>query len=301
MGAGAVGGYFGAKLAAAGHEVSFIARGAHLAALKRHGLSIESYAGNFLVDGCVFTDDPAKIGTVDLVLFCVKSYDTPRAIEIIRPLVGPQTSILSLQNGIDNPDQIASIWGSAQTLIGVVYIGAAVLRPGVIQHTAGGRIVFGIVEGGDSIRALNVQRTLSAAGIPCDFSADIRQAQWRKLLWNAPFCALSCLARATVKDILDSDSLRQLAIDCMAEVRQAAEITGIFLEGSAIDETLAFSQGLGGFKPSMLQDLEAEKPLEYQAFNGLVADLLARAGRSATVNRVFTQLLTHIDHTIRCR
>lgn len=296
MGTGAVGGYFGAKLAAAGHDVGFVARGAQLAALKLHGLTIASHAGNFSITHAVFTDEPAEIGVVDLVLFCVKSYDTLAAAEKIRPLVGAQTQILSLQNGIDNPDKIASLWGPSRILAGVVYIAAAIERPAVILHSAGGRIVFGIIDGRDTTRAGSLQDILSAAQIPSEFTPEIRTAQWRKLLWNAPFCAISCLVRATVEDILGSDSLRQLAIDCMTEVREAAATKGIWLEETSIADTLAFSQGLGSFKPSMLQDLEAGKPLEYQAFNGIVADLLNKTG---TVNRVFAQTLSYIDARIR--
>ena len=299
MGAGAVGGYFGAKLAAAGHELGFIARGAHLTALKRDGLTIESYAGNFSIERSVFTDNPSEIGMVDLVLFCVKSYDTAAAAERIRPLVGPQTWILSMQNGIDNPDKIASVWGPDRILAGVVYIGAAVPKPAVVQHSAGGSIIFGVIDGGDSGKAKALAETFSAAGIPAEFAAEIRTAQWRKLLWNSPFCAISCIARATVKGILDSESLRELAVDCMMEVRDAAATAGVHLDDSSIPDTLAFSRGLGDFKPSMLQDLEAGKPLEHRAFNGMVADLMEHAGKSAPINRVFTQTLSYIDHKIR--
>jgi 2-dehydropantoate 2-reductase len=123
--------------------------------------------------------------------------------------------------------------------------------------------------------------------------------QWGKLLWNASFCAISCLARANVKQIVESEGLTDLAIACMLEVQAAACTRGIELRRSLFDETIAFSRGLGDFKPSMLQDLEARKPLEYEAFNGIVIKLLTQAGRSAPINQSFYALLQHLDKKIR--
>lgn len=299
MGAGAVGAYFGAKLAAAKNEVSFIARGAHLEAMQQHGLSIESLGGNLRINDAVFTENPTTVGVVDLVLFCVKSYDTIEAAKKIIPLIRPQTEILALQNGVDNADKIAQIAGNKLPLGGVVYIGAQLLRPGVIKHSAGGRIVFGELDGEVRETTRSVERMLSAAKIPCEISPDIRKAQWRKLLWNAPFCAISCLVRGTVRDIIESESLRQLAVDCMLEVREAAATQSIDLEPSLLDETLQFSKSLGDFKPSMLQDLEAGKPLEYEAFNGIVVDILRRVRKAAPTNQVFYAALKYLDEKIR--
>ena len=121
---------------------------------------------------------------------------------------------------------------------------------------------------------------------------------WSKLAWNAPFCALACLARATVGEILESAPLRRLAAECMEEVREAARSCGIELPASIIEDTFNFSRGLGGFKPSMLQDLEAGKPLEYEAFNGVVVDLLARAGKKAPVNEACRAVLEFLDARI---
>jgi 2-dehydropantoate 2-reductase len=267
--------------------------------MQRHGLSIESPQGNLQIRNAVFTADPAVVGGVDLVLFCVKSYDTIEAAKKTAPLIGPLTQILALQNGVDNADKIAQTTGNKSTLAGVVYVGAQLSRPGVIEHSAGGRIIFGELAGGVQETTRNVERVLSAATIPCEISAEIRKDQWRKLLWNAPFCAISCLIRGTVRDIIESASLRQLAIDCMLEVREAAAIHAIDLEPSLLDEALKFSTSLGDFKPSMLQDLEAGKPLEYEAFNGIVIDILRRAGKAAPTNQVFYTALQFLDNRIR--
>jgi len=299
MGAGAVGGYFGAKLTAAGHEVMFIARGEHLAAMKRDGLKIKSIQGDFAVSS-VFTEEPEAIGPVDLVLFAVKSYDTETASASLAPLITENTMILSLQNGVDNADKVAARWGKEKTLGGVAYIGARICSPGVVEHSAAGRIVLGRLNGESS--ALRELETLfTEAQIPCATTPNIGEVMWKKLAWNAPFCANACLTRTTVKEILDSDNLRKLALQCLAEVREAARLQDLELADSIVAETMELTRGLGAFKPSMLQDLEAKKPLEYEAFNGIVVRLLERDGKPAPVNRVFYSTLKFLDDQIRSK
>jgi 2-dehydropantoate 2-reductase len=299
MGAGAVGAYFGARLSVSGHNVAFLARGAHLDALRREGLRIDSPAGNLRIQNALFTNDPGEIAAVDLILFCVKSYDTDAAVGALAPMIGNATTILSLQNGVDNADKIAARWDEKRTLAGVVYLGSQLYGPGTIKHSAGGRIVFGELDGSVRDTTQSIERALTAAQIPCEISKDIRKAQWRKLLWNAPFCAISCLTHTTVKEIIESDSLRQLTVDCMNEVREAAHTKNVNLEPELLDETLNFSKTLGDFKPSMLQDLEARKPLEYEAFNGIVVKLRRQAGKDAPVNQVFYGTLEYLDKKIR--
>ena len=241
MGAGAVGGYFGAKLAAASNDVAFIARGPHLAVMRQRGLTLESPQGNLHIRDALFTDDPT----------------------------------------------------------GVVYIGSQLLQPGKIKHSSGGKIVFGELDGQVRETTQAVEQVLSSAHISCEVSRAIRNIQWRKLLWNAPFCAISCLTHATVKEIVESDSLTKLALDCMTEVREAAKAQAIDLDSALFEETLNFSKSLGEFKPSMLQDLEAGKPLEYEAFNGIVVELLRRSGKEAPTNQVFYGALKYLDKKIR--
>jgi 2-dehydropantoate 2-reductase len=278
--------------------VTFIARGSHLEAMRKEGLKVKSAQGDLHIRS-FFTHDPGEVGPVDAVLFCVKSYDTEDAAAQLAPMVGEKTVILSLQNGVDNPDKIAARYGKARTLAGVVYLGALVSDPGTIRHSAGGRIVLGDVDGAASDPAKRVEQILSGAQIPCAVSAEIRKVMWTKLVWNAPFCALACLGRATVKEIIESESLRQLAAECMEEVREAARSTGIELAPSVVEETFKFSQGLGDFKPSMLQDLEAGKPLEYEALNGIVVALLAQKGKRAPINEASYAVLKFLDHRIR--
>jgi len=299
MGSGAVGGYFGAKLAGAGHQVAFIARAAHLAAMQTNGLRVKSPDGNLQIRHAQFTADTAAIGHVDLVLFCVKSYDTEKVAQSIKPMVAGETLILSLQNGIDNPARLARVHGEQNVLPAVVYVGAQISAPGVVSHTTGGRIVIGQSDGAVSDRLKVLQQTFISAGIPCEVSNDIRKVQWTKLLWNAPFCAISCLTHANTKQIVESPTLLKLAVDCMTEVQAAARLDQIDLPAQLFDDVLNFSRTLGDFKPSMLQDLEAGKPLEYEAFNGYIVELLQGGGRSAAVNEIFYAMLKFLDARTR--
>jgi 2-dehydropantoate 2-reductase len=301
MGAGAVGGYFGARLVANSNEVAFIARGPHLTALRRGGLTVESFQKNLHIRDALFTDDLNEVGPMDLILFCVKSYDTEPVAQSLGPMMGSETVILSLQNGVDNADKIARLWRNHHVLAGVVYIASQSIESGRIKHSAGGKIVFGAQDGQAHMTAEAVERLLSSAEISCEVNRDIRAVQWRKLLWNAPFCAISCLTRATVGEIVESDSLTKLALACMAEVREAATTQAIDLSPALFGETLQFSKGLGDFKPSMLQDLEAGKPLEFEAFNGIVVNLLQRAGKQAPTNQVFYSALRYLDERIRAQ
>lgn len=302
MGTGAVGAYFGAKLAAVSdNHMAFIARGDHLEAMRKRGLIVKSYEGDLTVRGALFSNDAAEVGSVDLVLFCVKSYDTERAARSMAPMMGPNTIVLSLQNGIDNGDKIARLYGDERTLPAVVYVGSALAGAGIVEHSTGGRIIFGSRDGQESDATRVLAQALATAQIPYEFTTEITKVQWRKLLWNAAFCAISTLANATTQEIVESDTLSKLAVDCMDEVRAAAASAGVVLDTAAIDETMAFSRTLGHFKPSMLQDFAAGKPLEYQAFNGIVVEKLTRAGRVAAVNQVFCQALEFIDRRIRAQ
>ena len=281
MGTGAVGGYFGAKLAAAGHELAFIARGKHLEAMQRDGLRVNSPAGNLHIRNALFTSAASAAGNVELVLFCVKSYDTEAASAAIAPLIGPHTIILSLQNGVDNPNKIAARWGAVahpgrRGLCRRGYGAAGCGRP--FQRWE--NYFWLALTARSTTMPKPSPRLFATALIPYELSSEIAKIQWIKLLWNAAFCAVSCLTRANVKQIVDSEPLTKLVRDCMAEVQAAARTCAIDLPSASLDQTIDFSRTLGNFKPSMLQDLEAGKPLEYEAFNGVVVKLLAPGGEN---------------------
>jgi 2-dehydropantoate 2-reductase len=300
MGTGAVGGYFGARLAASGLDVSFIGRGEHLRAMRDHGLKIKSVQGDLEIHS-KFTDNPTDIGSVDLVLFCVKSQDTEEAAKSLAPLMREKTTVLSLQNGVDNQEKIARLWGADRTVIGVVYIASRIAGPGVIEHSAGGRMVLGPLNPAAQESSRDIATVLAGARISCEVSSDIDAVLWKKLAWNAPFCALACLLRMTVGEILAEESVRPVITGCIEEVRAAAHCRGIALQPCTAEETLRFSRSLGNAKPSMLQDLEAGKPLEYEALNGVVIKILRETGQRAPINEIFYASLKHIDQEPRDR
>jgi 2-dehydropantoate 2-reductase len=212
-----------------------------------------------------------------------------------------KTTVLSLQNGVDNPARIARLWGADRTLIGVVYIASRIAGPGVIEHSAGGRIVLGPLNPAAQETARRIATVLTGAQISCEVSSGIDTVMWKKLAWNAPFCALACLLRMTVGEILAEESVRPVITGSIEEVRAAARHRGIALPANTAEETLGLSRSLGNAKPSMLQDLEAGKPLEYEALNGVVIKILQEAGKRAPINEIFYAALKHIDQEPRGR
>ncbi|HTY77597.1 MAG TPA: 2-dehydropantoate 2-reductase [Candidatus Bathyarchaeia archaeon] len=298
MGAGAVGGYFGARLATAGARVTFVARGEHLAAMQSRGLQIKSAQGDLEIRAS-FVSRPDGADPADLILFAVKSHDTEEAARSLGPFVGGDTAIVSLQNGVDNADRIARLWGRDRTLAGVAYVAARVMAPGVIEHGSRGRIVLGPLHAGGQAHARAAQSALVGAKIAADLSPNIQEALWTKLGWSAPFCALSCLLRMTVGDIVGSASLAPLVRGCVDEVLDAARSRGIDLPAATADEVVASSRTLRNVKTSMLQDLEAGKPLEHEALNGIVVRTLQQAGKRAPINEIFYSALGYIDRDLR--
>ncbi len=225
VGAGGVGGYFGARLTRAGLPVTFVARGAHLAAIRERGLTLRSTVHGDLMVAAPATDDPATIGEVDLVLFCVKSNDTEVAAQQIEPIVGPQTMIVSLQNGVDNEARIEAALGAGgrgRVLGGVAYIAASLGIPGEVIHTGEGRLTVGELAGGVSERVRRLARVCADAGIPCQVASNITWVLWRKLLWNSAFNALTTIGRVTVRQLLEVPEAVTTATAAMQEVTAVA-------------------------------------------------------------------------------
>src|SRR5713101_1606915 len=186
MGTGAVGGFYGAMLARAGHAVMFVARGEQLRALRQKGLAVKSFRGDFHLEQVHATDRPEEAGVCDLVLVCVKFYDTEAAVRLAQAAVGTETTVLSLQNGVENEAQLERECGSAAVMAGMSYIGAELVNPGVVVHSFSGAIVFGERDG-RTPRAERLERTFLDAGIQAQLSTNITAALWDKLTWNAAF------------------------------------------------------------------------------------------------------------------
>jgi 2-dehydropantoate 2-reductase len=270
MGAGAVGGYYGARLDAAGNEVWYIARGGRLKAMRLAGLQVESIDGDFQVVPVRVTDDPSAVGPVDLVLFTVKSTDTAEAARAMGPMVRGHTSVLALQNGVDNEAIIAQAVGEDRVLPGVAVVGVSMPEPGRIRHTNNGSITFGEVSGDETRRVADVRQTLEDAGIQARVSSDIRSVKWRKLVWNASFNPLAALTGRRVLELIMDDDSRTLAEDAMREAIAVGQALGYTVDGTLIEKATRRDPNWAHSKTSMLQDMERGRPTEIEALTGAV-------------------------------
>ncbi len=286
VGAGGVGGYIGGRLALVGNDVVLIARGAHLKAIQADGLKVKSINGDFQVR-VKATDRPETVGPVDLVIFAVKSYDTESAAEQIRPMVGPNTAVLTVQNGVDNEEKLVRIFGPERVLGGVVYIDSYIEAPGLIVHTDGGRVVFAELDGRPSERAALIKQTLDAAGIPAEISEDIAKVKWTKLLFNCALNAMTALARCYHTDILQTPEGREVFIGLIREAEAVARARGINLDPDVVEKIVQRADGLPPSRSSMLYDVLSGKPLEVDALNGVIV----RYGREVGVSTPFNQAL----------
>lgn len=297
MGAGAVGSFYGGKLARAGHDVTFVARGDHLRALRERGLSVKSYQGDFHLERVHATDRPAEADACDLALVCVKSYDTVTAAQSMRPAVGPHTIILSLQNGVENEEQLEQELGRGNVMGGMAYIGADVVSPGVVVHSVAGRLAFGERSGQRTPEAERLEQVFLDAGIQAELSAHISATLWDKLIWNAAFNAICTLSRSTVGEVLFHPQTHTLVRDTMLEVIAVAQAQGLDLKESRADEHIESSQtpAMSEYATSMANDLARGKRLEYDALNGAVVRFGEHCGVPVPINRTLYRLLARID------
>ena len=269
MGSGGVGGYFGAKLARAGESVTFVARGAHLEAIRTRGLSVKSTSEGEFVVASPATDDPARAGVADLVLFCVKSYDTEAAARAVRPAVGPDTAILCLQNGVDNEDKIGEIVGPGHVVGGAAYVLATIESPGVIAHSFGGKIVFGELDGADTRRARRIFDALQRAVIPSEESPRIRQVLWEKYLFITAQAGMTALTRCPIGVIRSIPETRRMYRLILEELAAVAKAVGIEIGPQTLDGIMSAADNLGpGFTSSLHYDLTHGRRLETEALHG---------------------------------
>jgi 2-dehydropantoate 2-reductase len=274
LGSGAVGGYFGAKLAGAGHDVTFVARGEHRDAIRARGLSVKSPLGDFTVRAPA-EDDTAKVGHVDLVLFAVKAYDNDGALPLLRPLVGPETIVLPLQNGVEAAEQVASIVGQEPTLGGTTYIATALEAPGVIVQTGHyRRIVLGEWFGAGhrvSSRVARLGEALGAADIQADTVADARVPVWEKFVYLAPLGGLAAAARRPAGVVWRDPALRAQFLAGVREVEAVGRAEGLGIADDIIERVTTYMNGVSPeMRPSLLIDLSAGKRLEVEALQGAV-------------------------------
>jgi 2-dehydropantoate 2-reductase len=274
MATGGVGGYYGARLAAAGEDVRFIARGAHLARLRTNGLKLLSATGDLHLRSVQATDDPAMIGTADIVIFAVKQYDTEAAAKLIVPLLGDETAVISIQNGMDPQERLKTIVGRKHVMGGATYItGAKVISPGIITHTGSiARLVFGEYDGSLSLRGERFLRACKKADIDAHFSINIAKEMWAKLALLSAFSGVSSMLRKTAGSIMGDPDCRRVLKNAIAETVAVAKAKGIELGDDYVAKHGDFYGSIPpDTKSSMLMDLENGRPLELNWLSGAVA------------------------------
>jgi 2-dehydropantoate 2-reductase len=300
MGAGGMGGWFGAKLVAAGNEVVFIARGAHLEALRSNGLTVSGAESLHLID-IVATDRPADIGPVDAVLFCVKLYDTEPAAKAIIPLLGPNTCVVTVQNGVESADRIGQVIGDGRTLAGAAYFPANIAAPGEIAYV--GRIAgkphiaFGEPGAGPSERAHVLADTYRAAGIDADVCDDTDSMIWEKFCLVSGTSAATALTRQTVGSVRSDPDTRWMLQEAIGEAARVGRKLGIALPDDVESRTLSFiDNNPPNGKSSQLIDLERGRRLELEGLSGAVIRLGRQTGIPTPVHcTVYAALKPFID------
>lgn len=272
LGSGGVGGYYGALLARAGQDVTFLARGKHLAAIRERGLCIQSVHGDFEIRPAQATDDPAQVGTVDLALFAVKSYDLQTMAESARPVFGPHTVALPLLNGLDAAEQLSAVVGAEHVLAGLTHISSSIAEPGVIRQVSEvRRITFGEQNGQVTPRTERIRDALTSSGIQVVLTKTVQTALWEKFLFIASISGVCCIARQPMGPILSTPESHQLFLAALREVERVARARHVPLPPDIVDRTLKLAEGFAPqTKPSLLVDLEAGRRLELEAMNGTV-------------------------------
>jgi len=304
FGTGGVGGYFGGRLAQAGEDVVFIARGQHLQALRESGLRVESVLGDFTVRPAQASDDPVAVGQVDAILLAVKAWQVPEAAEAMRPMVGPETFVVPLQNGVEAPAQLAAALGEAHVLGGLCRIISAIAGPGHIRHTGiEPYLAFGEL---DNRRRRRVERLHAAfaraQGLAVEIPADVQVAMWRKFLLIAPWSGVGAVTRAPIGVFRSLAQTRPMLEQAMAEVAAVARARDIALPDGLVEQTMAFIDGLPAEgTASMQRDIMEGRPSELEAQNGAVVRLGRKAGVPTPVNTFIYHSLLPLELRARGR
>ena len=290
-GAGAVGGYYGGVLAHAGHDVFFIARGAQLTALRERGLSVKSINEDFTLPSPKCGENADPFGPADLILVCFKTYDTVKTLDLYKAGAGPDTAIISLQNGVDNEDIIADRYGVDRVLGGVSFIGSRVESPGVILHTAASNIAIGELDGGVSDRARKLGEVFEKAGVKCKVSGDIKRDMWGKTIWNIGFNAVCAILECSAQEAIRFEETKSLVRGAMLEWIAVAKAVGVDLTPEMADKHIERTFTAGEIIPSMLQDKRAGRRMEIDTFNGKCAELGEKFGIGTPVNKTLAAMV----------
>ena len=294
MGSGGVGGFFGGRLAHIGCDVSFIARGAHLAAMREQGLTIENEPqGNIHVPHVTVTDNPATIGVADLVVIAVKLWDTEDAVRAVAPLVGPNTAVVSLQNGVIKDDILRRAFGDAAAIGGVSYVAARISRPGVIHQTGTmQRCIVGEYDGRRSARVEELHDALARSGVKAEISDDIRRTLWEKYVFLVGLSGSTTTMRSPIGPIRENPQTRAFLFDLMKETVAVGRAHGVGLPEDYAEQRLAFADTMAAdMTSSMHNDLNSGNPLEVRWLSGGVVELGQEVGVPTPVNRAVWDIM----------
>jgi 2-dehydropantoate 2-reductase len=294
VGAGGVGGYFGGRLAQAGEEVVFIARGENLRALQSSGLRVDSIKGNFHIQTVQASDDPSRVGAVDAILVAVKAWQVAEAAKAMRPMVGPSTFVVPLQNGVEAPYELIDALGAGHTLGGLCRISALIAAPGHIRHVGvEPYIAFGELDRRPSERSERLRLAFEAAGVQVEVPADIHIAMWEKFVFIAAISGVGGVARLPLGALRYVPETRQMLVKAMQEITAVARGRGINLASDLVARTLAFIDGSPyGVYASMARDITEGNPSELHYQNGAVVRMGRKLGIPTPVNAfIYASLL----------
>jgi 2-dehydropantoate 2-reductase len=293
LGSGGIGGYYGALLARGGHDVAFIARGAHLEALQQHGLTVRTPEGESTIRVNAVADTKS-LAPVDLVLFCVKSYDTEPAAHALAPLMARDTAVVTLQNGVDNVQAIGSVVGSGAVLSGAVYVALQLAVPGVILRTGGeGKIVLGEPSGAMTERVRRIAEAFQQSRVPHEVSTDINRVLWEKFLFIAGIGGVTALARSGIGPLLATAEGRLLLTAACEEIAAVALGEGVALPADAADRAIRQAATLPPqWRSSMARDLADGRRLEVEALSGAVVRRGLKLGVPTPVHRTIAACLS---------
>ena len=299
MGAGAIGGYLAARLVAAGENVALIARGAHLEAIRERGLQLRSELGDALVRPAVATGDPQEVGTVDVLLFTVKLYDSATALQAALPMVGPDTRVVTFQNGIDGVQILARTLGSERVAGGAAHIPVQIEAPGVIRHPARlARFVIGPLTGEYDQRLAELGRALTAAGVEVALSEEIERELWEKFVLLAAWSGVSAVTRGSFAIVRRSEATRTMLVEAVHEATAVASAKAIALPPGCTERIIRFllEQAADEVKASQTHDLEAGRRLELPWLSGAVVRMGQELGVSTPTHRfICSALAPYVD------
>lgn len=302
VGAGAIGAYYGGRLAQSGHSVHFLARSDY-EHVRRHGWTVYSCAGNFSLrpEAIRVYHDSAEIGPVDLVLVTLKTTANDRYQPLIQPLIHDRTTILTLQNGLGNEEALARLFGDDRVMGGLAFICANRTEPGKIVHTAHGLVRIGEYVRKDRQRAMRVAEIFQNAAIECEVLEDLTRGRWEKLVWNVPFNGLGAALDVTTQDLLAGEAGTAAVRDLMAEVIAAGRACGVEMADDLIDEQIRRTRRMGAYRTSMQVDRQAGRRLEIDAIFNQAIQAGQSAGAEMDKMLILMELLRIVDDAIASR